>query len=141
MFQWLSPAPVNCKTRGGERGQIKAAFSGRAQLELVRFEVLCGLAKFLIFCCFETAAVHSGKGHWTAQAIPEMQEVAGLVRRMSQDIRAKRGQAGPGHTSNSQVALEKKKKATSRKASETTLWLWRAEPLQAGWLNTANWKD
>lgn len=103
-FQCFSPAPVNCETEADRGGQIKAAFPGRAQLELVRFEVLCGLAKFLILCCFETAAVHSGKGHWTPQATPEMQEMAGFVRRVSQDIRAKRGQAGPGHTSNSRVA-------------------------------------
>lgn len=100
----VSTSPSQLRDRGRQREQIKAAFPGRVQLELVRFEVLCGLAKFLILCCFETAAVHSGKGHWTPQATPEMQEMAGFVRRMSQDNRAKRGQAGPGHTSNSRVA-------------------------------------
>lgn len=89
MFQWFSSSPSQLRDRG-QRGQIKAAFPGRAQSELVRLEVLCGLAKFLILCRFETAAAHSGKGHWTPQATPEMQEVADLVRRMSQDIRAER---------------------------------------------------
>lgn len=83
-------SPSQLPGKGGQRGQIKAAFPGRAQLELVRFEVLCGLAKFPILCCFETAAAHSGKGHWTPQAIPEMQAVVDLVRRTSQDIRAER---------------------------------------------------
>lgn len=90
--------PSQLRGMGGQRGQIKAAFPRHAQLELVRFEVLCGLAKFPILYCFETAAAHSGKGHRTPQATPEMQEVADLVGpgAWSQDIRAKRGQASPG---------------------------------------------
>lgn len=87
-FQHLS----QLRGREGQREQIKAALPRRAQLELVWFEVLCGLAKFPILCCFETAAVHSGKGHRTPQATPEMREVADLVRCM---VPGYPGKSGP----------------------------------------------
>lgn len=136
-FQHLS----QLRGREGQREQIKAALPRRAQLELVWFEVLCGLAKFPILCCFETAAVHSGKGHRTPQATPEMREVADLVRCM---VPGYPGKSGPHVELPGRArSVDSCKNAASRKAGDNAKAPasraaagWMAQP---GWL--PNWKN